>query len=304
MKTRILIFLLLLFSANTSAQQKSEHITKSVFELAAVALENTRCMSLQMIGVCPKPTRKPPLGIKIRFWQPELFMETVKMPGDSVIREYGALLGEVDEKLAEAQLKAAFQTDNLKVTSTGSSQSMDSSNLQFNEVHLYDLPSAAVFDEMCGDAPNMAGGIHFVSESNSVVWRRGDIEKKLPQSLLSAVIGSQCHRLSLGATPAQCMKDWGPLYPRQGFVVTQSQAVASIVDALRAVSVAGDTMSPYLKSPLNFSMNMTKDKVQMAYPTQGQCLPIGSDPQQLEADNQSKDGRYVWIYWHQRQCCI
>ena len=31
---------------------------------------------------------------------------------------------------------------------------------------------------------------------------------------------------------------------------------------------------------------------------------VGTDPQRWESTAHSKDGRYVWIYWRKKECCL
>jgi TraU protein len=95
------------------------------------------------------------------------------------------------------------------------------------------------------------------------------------------------------------------LYPRVGFLVSPSAPVASVIDALRSVSIAANPLPLHVvESKLDFKPNIVMDKVQMIYPSKTSCFPIGENPSQWEINKQSKDGHYVWIYWHQRQCCI
>ena len=298
------LLLLLILTSQVWAQENSQPIKKSIAELTFKA--DFQCFQFKFEGLCPKPQRPEfPIGIKIRYWQPEVFMETVKMPGDYTIAEYGVALESVAKVTAQTELELITGIKNLKVTSGSSSQSLSSSNLQFNEVHLYDYPLGEIFEEaVCSDLPNQTLGIRYLSEIDSIAWRRGDIEKNLPQSLIAGGIGGQCHYLPLGAE-GQCMKTWGPLYPRQGFVITPSVAVASIVNALRSVSIAGQAISAHVvESRLDFQPQIPLDKVQMVYPQKTSCFPIGENPAVWEKDKQSKDGHYVWIYWHQRSCCI
>ena len=299
-----ILFLIFILASPVWAQEQAESKKKSIAELSMMA--DFQCLQIRFEGICPKPERiEFPVGVKIRYWQPEVFMETVKIPGDYTIAEYGIVLEGMAKLAAQTELRIVTGIDDLKVTSGSSSQSLGISNLQFNEVHLYDYPLGEIFeDAVCSDIPNQTLGIRYLSEADSIAWRRADIEKNLPQSLVAARIGSQCHRLPLGAE-GQCMKNWGPLYPRQGFVITASAAMASIVDAMRSLSIAAEGLPAHVvESKLDFQPNIPIDKVQMVYPAKTSCFPIGENPGLWEQNKQSKGGHYVWIYWHQRSCCI
>ena len=299
---KILLFIFLIAYTNSWAQEQSS-VKKSIVQLSLMA--DTQCIQLKTLGACPKSNREPPIGLKVRYWQPEVFMETVKMPGDYTIAEYGIALNSLAKNTAQFELETATGIKPLTVTSAGSLNSLSASDLQFNEVHIYDFPFSSMLDMvLCSEPPNETAGIRYISELDSLPWRRGDIEKNLPQSLAASVIGKQCYKWPLGAQ-GQCMKTWGPLYPRQGFTITPSTPVGSVVDGIRAVSIAGDHLPTHVVvSRLDFQPNIRKDKVQMVYPAKTKCFAIGENPSQWERNKQSKDGHYVWIYWHQRECCI
>ncbi len=300
MKT--LILLLIILNSVSWAEESSKE-RKSILELSTMV--DTKCIDLKVLGICPKPEREIPFGVKVKYMQPEVFMETVKMPGDYVITEYGAVLHSLANKVVKNEMELATGVKPLMVDSGSSSSSLNSSNLQFNDVHLYDFPFSSMFAMiLCSAPPNQTLGVRYLSEIDSVIWRRADIEKNLPQSVAASIIGSQCQHLPLGEE-GQCMKYWGPLYPREGFVITPSAPVASVVDGVRSVSIASDLLPTHIvESKLDFQPNIPFDKVQMIYPEKTSCFPIGHNPAQWERGRQSKDGRYVWIYWHQRECCI
>ncbi len=298
-----LILLLIVFVFYPWVYAKNSQV-RSIAELSTRA--DFQCIDFKPLGICPKPDRQPPIGLQVSYWQPEIFMETVKVPGDYVILEYGTVLHSLAKTVAQNELELYTGIKPLSVTSGSSSNSLSGSNLQFNDVHLYDFPFSSLLDTvLCSESPNKTLGIRYLSEIDSISWRSGDIERNLPQSLIAKNIGAHCNDLKLGSSLAQCMKSWGPLYPREGFVITPSEPVGSIVDALRSVSIAGDILPAHVvESRLDFQPNIPIDKVQMVYPTKTLCFPIGQNPSQWERDKQSKDGHYVWIYWHQRQCCI
>jgi hypothetical protein len=289
----IFIFLIVLFHAQSSTAQAGT--TKSILEIATQA--DLQCMDFKVLGPCIKKGRNPPVGVRVRYWQPELLMETVQMPGAYVIQEYGTVLQSLARKIASMELQ------NEKVTSGGNFHALSSRNTSFNEVHLYDFPLNAVIDVvLCSEVPNGTLGVRYLTEADSLAWRKADLERHLPQSMAAPVIGPQCPVLSLGAG-GQCMKSWGPLYPRQGFTITSTQAVASAVSAIRSVSITGNPLPNHIvESKLDFQPNLPIDKLQLVYPKRTSCFPIGQDPRQWSI--QSKDGQYVWIYWHRRQCCL
>ena len=106
--------------------------------------------------------------------------------------------------------------------------------------------------------------------------------------------------------PALCVGHWGALYPRAGFVIHVSDAVASALTAYRAVDIAsfGFLTAHRVIAPLLFRPGMFTDRMQMVVPVAGQCRAIGDDPALWDHDDRSEQGRYVWIYWRQKECCL
>lgn len=300
---RVFVLLLNLFISTFFAYAQEEaSVKKSIIELSALA--DFSCMDLKVLGACPKLNRKPPVGVKVRYWHPEVFMETVKEPGGSVILEYIPLLEPIGRKIATAELELSSKVKPLYISSGSSISSLDVGNLQFNEVHLYDFPLGSFLkSSLCSTFPNNTLGVRYLSELDAVSWRVNHAESNLPQSILASRTAAYCHELPLGG-PANCMKAWGSLYPRVGFTVSPVDVVASVINAIRSVSIAADPKLIHIvESPLDFRPDITRDKVQLIYPIRTSCFPVGEDIQRLEK-LQSKDGRYVWIYWHQRQCCL
>lgn len=259
--------------------------SKSIIEL--VRNIDLSCLKFEIVGPCAQPLP----GVYIRYWEPTLLMETVHAPGDYVVREIGFALKPLMEKIANVEMGLINRSD-IPVTSTNGWQSVSGSNLHFNEVHLYDFPLKLIEQTvLCPSVPNQTLGIRYLSELDSIFWRRGLFEQNLPQTQAAA------------RSPAFHIGVWGPLYPRTGFVIAVSSAVSSAIDALRAVSIAGFPLGHIVESPLDFQMNMSVDKMQMLHPEKSMCMSPGTDPRVWEPGRVSKDGNYVWLYWRYRECC-
>ena len=84
-------------------------------------------MKLQIVGVCDEPLP----GVRLRYWEPALVMETVHAPGDYVIKEIGPLMGPIAKKIANTEMRIKTGIPDLEVTTTNSWQSVGSSYLHF-----------------------------------------------------------------------------------------------------------------------------------------------------------------------------
>lgn len=156
----ILWILLLAFSSHAFASEQVG-TTRSIAQLITV----DDYMKHSRLKVSPCPTPNPPyVGVRFQYWEPSLFMETVKAPGDYVIQEFGVPVHNA--------LKAFKFGENK--TSTSSFQSFNGSNLQFNEAHLYDVPLKLLQEAvMCAGTFGDNTVIRYLSEVDSDRWRRG-----------------------------------------------------------------------------------------------------------------------------------
>jgi hypothetical protein len=266
------------FLLTTSVGHVYADNSKSFMEIARNV--DWSCMRLQT-GVCPKP-EPPYAGVRWKYWEPVLVMESVKAPGDYVIREIGPVVGPFAKQAARISLGTATGLKGVDPGGGNGSQALGGSHLQFNEVHLYDFPLKMFMDAaLCPSIPNMTLGIRYLSEADSSQWRMQNGEKVLFQ-----------------------VGQWGPLYPRTGFLVHTDPGVASALHVLRAVSIAGDIVSKHtVESPLDFRMNLLTDKMQMIYPSKGACMVPGTDARLWQRQAVSGEGEYVWIFWRRRECC-
>ena len=264
-------------------------------------------MSPSIIGPCYRPT-PPFVGIKIRYWEPSLLVETVKSPGDTVINEFAPILNKMLSNASKTLMNDLVGLP-VSVTSGSSRQSISGVNLQFNEVHIYNFPFN--FEDIvhltltCPKEPAAVAPIIYLSELDSAEWRIGFLEVLSPKSLLSASLGPVCSLVNQ-QFPELCMGAWGSIYPRRGFITHQSEVVASAADVFRGVSAASieDFGIHKTISQIFFIPDSSRDKLQLVYPFPSGCIKIGQNPVSWESQKKSLDGKYLWIYWRHRECCI
>ncbi len=255
------------------------------------------CVKFEIAGICVKGD-PPRVGIKIRVWRPELLVETVKNPGESIV----PFVGTAVSSIAQQSLKSLIGT-----TITSGSQETKEFNLQFNEVHVYDFPLKNLLGPFfggmwCGGGFFNWGAVGFFkyfSELDFEEWRFGTLESviHLPKIMTNILCTSPVN-------PATCMRYWGPIYPRTGFLTHQSEVVGSAGDVFRAVSNASITSINHIKIfPLTWSASRD-DKIMMLYPKPSGCIEIGKNPLLWEGGRTSPTGEYLWLYWRRVTCCI
>lgn len=261
-----------------------------------IAQTDWSCVDFKVIGACHRKT-PPYVGVKVRYRQPVLFVETIKNAGDTAIDELKPVLKSVLKKTTKTILKqrTGFYLDSI---ANGGSCS-DTSSVIFNEAHVFSFPLTDVFSTLilapCEGMLDLTGPFGYISEIDAIEWRSADIEKKLciqhdlMKSLFKGWVGQ-----------------WGPLCPRTGWFSGAHPAVASALIAYRAVDVSSiKIQSPHIVlSRILFSPNMEWDRMQMVYPIKKKCIKIGENPQYWQENTGSKDGKYVWIYWRKKECCL
>jgi len=280
----------------------------SALELSDISgMISLDCIDFRVIGVCVKP---PPyyVGIVIMYWEPALLIETVKKPGDTII---GSLVPVVSSLTQEAASSLLSRVTGLAVPISGGSSSskITGTTLQFNETHVYEFPFRdqimSSIDSQCPDKLPAGSFIKYLSELDALEWRIGLLEAMHPKSIASAASGLTC-----AATGAflddLCMGFWGATYPRRGFFTHQSEVVASAAAAVRAVSISGllGSTAHVVLEQIGFFPSFESDKLELIYPKSSGCIKIGQNPATWESGKLSSSGKYLWVYWRRRICCI
>lgn len=258
-----------------------------------------KCVSFEIRGTCVKWVGPIPVpGIEIVHWRPELIVETVKMPGDSLLPVIGEAVGGMSRNALRAITGAVV---------TSGSSTMPRSNYQFSEAHVYDYPFknwlTAFLPLWCeGDIADFgsAGFIKYLSETDALEWRFGVLETAAHPEIALNVSCLMPVRNPL------CMGYWGPIYPRTGGLVHQSEVVGSAANAFRAVSntsLFGRNNHRVRITPIWWRPS-TDDKLQMFYPKVTGCISIGENPVAWEGGKTSPSGKYLWLYWRQVSCCL
>jgi hypothetical protein len=264
------------------------------------------CIDFRVIGVCVKPPGI--IGLVIMYWEPALLIETVKRPGDTVIGSLVPVISSLTQEAVSSPLSAVTGLS-IPVSSGSNSSKVTGTNLQFNEAHVYEFPFRdeimSFIDMECPDKLPAGSFIKYLSELDSLEWRIGLIEAMHPKSIASAASGLVC-----AATGAflddLCMGFWGVTYPRRGFLTHQSEVVASAAAAVRAVSISGllGSQAHVVLEQIGFLPSFESDKLELIYPVPSGCIKIGQNPATWESGKLSLSGKYLWVYWRRRICCV
>jgi len=267
---------------------------------------NWNCIDFRVIGICIKPPGI--VGLVIMYWEPALLIETVKKPGDTVIGSLAPVVSSLTQETTSSLLSTVTGLS-IPVSSGSNSSKITGTNLQFNEAHVYEFPFRdeimSFIDMECPDKLSTGSFIKYLSELDSLEWRIGLIEAMHPKSIASAASGLTCAATGVFLDDL-CMGFWGATYPRRGFFTHQSEVVASAAAAVRAVSISGllgSTAHVVLES-IGFLPSFESDKLELIYPVPSGCIKIGQNPATWESGKLSFSGKYLWVYWRRRICCV
>ena len=240
------------------------------------ALPNLDCVSWKVTGPCFCNPFTPCLSVE--YYEPGWLIETVLQPGTTAISELAPLLD------------AAFAVAGTSLPGGGGAGNTGGSghtNLHFTEAHVYTFPQ--VLGGPCTScAPSGGLALNYASEMDAATWRV-DVSVPSPLELL------------------QQIGVWGRLYPRSGKVIHSSKPVVSGLVAARAMDIAFQPIG----TPPNVDTHVVVKPTgsfsrcfQLAWPKRTPCLPAGTPPPLWDLASVSPDGKYIWIIWRKRTCCV
>ena len=191
--------------------------------------------------------------------------------------------------------------------------SLNDQNNKFHEVDIIGNPTLLLFDNLKIFLPSTAVPFapYYSSLLDAYAWRFPALERFYPGSVIPGI-----HDVG-----KILIHDWGPVYPRNGYVNQPDDAKAAAVTALRASTIITEMAEPHIYNSLSNSCgshckadpikeNSTKAQYQMIYPkVETQCTVFGgSDITSLhpwESDAAEKGHhRYIWVLWRHYHGCI
>jgi integrating conjugative element protein (TIGR03756 family) len=187
-------------------------------------------------------------------------------------------------------------------------------NNKFHEVDIIGNPALLILNSYTGFLlPSTAKPFvpYYSSLMDAYAWRFPALERFYPGSIIPG----------LDEVGTFILHDWGPVYPRNGYVNQPDDAKAGAVDALRASTIITALGQPHLYMPLSSNcgdhckaypvkQNSKNSQFQMIYPKEeNQCTVFGGSdignltPWEADASVKGHD-RYVWILWRHYHGCI
>jgi hypothetical protein len=249
-------------------------------------LINPACADFRILGPC-SCTGLDLACVLVAYHQPAFIVETVPIPGDSVI---GA--GLISPGVVPG---AALGTIDFAGGSSALPQESGHAALTFREAHVYSAPKllpygcSACDGRSVPDAPLLTP--HYFSELDFQAWRY------IPDGGANPI---PIQALNLAGV-------WGPLFPRMGFSDHDSPPVAAALLAWRAMAVA---FSP-APGPGGFRPHTVIAPAvgeppvcfQVGYPSLSRCGLVGMNPLHWQLEKVEARGRNVFVFWEMKTCC-
>lgn len=254
-------------------------------------------------------------SLRVRHYSPDLVVSVYDQPGDNTWREMKGWYGGLERTLTKnfvGYFHDAFAGGGQQTE--GGDPAIDKS-LRFKEAtaigHPFTLITEALSDTglFC---PSEATAFYpyYSSGLDAWTWRLGLAENFYFFNFLPGrrVVGSGFHQ------------QWGPVFPRTGFILQKDDAKAAAVIAQRVGDMVTRTGQPHVYTPLtdnNYSRTWLPGELrendagtglwQMLAPKlDRQCYVFGQNDVFSTAWSQgrhSEDNRYAFTLWRPYECC-
>lgn len=240
-------------------------------------LVNRDCVQWTIEGPCFCSPFNPCLTVS--YWEPWLLVETVKKPGDTLI----PILGNLLTPLIASAIPTLFGGG-----SGGNAVVAGNIGKQFNETHVYTFPQLLGGPcTSCAPSPDAIPTPVYASEVDPA-WRTATASAPMLAALLPIGV-------------------WQNLYPRGGTSIHGSEPVGAAICAFRGMDIAFNPVGipPNIETHVVFRPTGAHSTcIQMASPVQTPCFTSGTPPNLWETGTLSVRGRYIFLFWRRRSCCV
>lgn len=299
-----------------SADAKGNEI--SDLTITQATLEGvTSCLHYKITGICfwldcSSGTCNVITTNKVEHLLPDTVVSVCRGNGMNPWQYANTIVDPLAYQLGQAQVKCITGFD--MGYGDANTNSVHDTDTHFKEVDVIGNPAISIFtshDKIFLPSQAKPYQPYYLSMQDALAWRSSLTEMFYPASFTPGL-----HEM--GSFP---FNDWGPIYPRTGFMNQPNDAKAAALAAQRAADIATRSGQPHLYLPLDSSCgdhchatevkeNDSKTQWQMVYPyLQTQCVIFGANdvlnPTPWGSDAAEKGhGNYVWLLWRDYQGCI
>ena len=254
-------------------------------------------------------------SIRVAHYNPDLVVSVYDEPGDNPWQEMESIFGSLDSGIVSgivSTFHGAFVGGGHRTE--GGNPATDQS-LRFKEVTAIGHPFSSVSD-FIGDSgyycPSEAESFnpYLLSSLDALTWRLGLPEMLYLQNLLPGrrVVGDGIQQ------------QWGPVWPRTGFINQKDDAKAAAVVAQRAGNIVTQTRQPHVYNALDgngYNRTWLPGELVENDPDTGvwqmlapevdeQCYAFGENDvlsTSWSEGRHSEDNRYAFTLWRPYECC-
>lgn len=315
-----LFFALLLLFANSVFAFKAKPTTVNLADLLSTPITDSSCHNYCVLGVCVwlKCTLfacSIQTSLRVGHNNPDLVVSVYDQPGNNPFDEAKSLFGDLESSAANTLVSTFHPLDAGQGHRVEGGSVYTDQSLRYAEASAIGHPMAA-FSEYAGQlgflCPSEATPMqpYFSSGLDALTWRLGLPEMLYLQNLLPGV-----RVVGQGVT-----QQWGPVFPRTGFLLQKDYAKAAAVVAQRVGNIITQTGQPHVYQALNgnnYNRSWLPGELiendadtgvwQMVAPYQDdQCYAFGENDVTKRAWSHrrtSEDNGYVFNLWRPYECC-
>ena len=254
-------------------------------------------------------------SIRVAHYNPDLVVSVYDEPGDNPWQEMESIFGSLDSGIVSgivSTFHGAFVGGGHRTE--GGNPATDQS-LRFKEVTAIGHPFSSVSDFIGNTGyycPSEAESFnpYLLSSLDALSWRLGLPEMLYLQNLLPGrrVVGDGIQQ------------QWGPVWPRTGFINQKDDAKAAAVIAQRAGNIVTQTRQPHIYNALDgngYNRTWLPGELVENDPSTGvwqmlapkvdeQCYAFGENDvlsTSWSEGRHSEDNRYAFTLWRPYECC-
>lgn len=313
------------FSANNGGGYSGVMGTQQI--ISATSNAALTCMKWRPVGICVWMTCYGPIcnfntSVKVKNFVPELTVQAYDKGDGEPWTESQSVnkfsQGDADSSWVTTLIswveKFDVKTVGIRGGVSTEAKKDQHANLYFKLLDAYGNPGIQAFNKIA----NSTGGYvckgvatmfwpYLISNLDSVAWRWDIPEMFYPQSL---------NVFTTAYDLGDSLNNYGPIYPRHGFMTAQDPLKGAVLAAFRAVHVITRKNEPHLywsiyedpspgywpPKPLDKNVPDTGQWQQLYPYTDSQCrsFPYDGNP---PAYRRSQDGNYIWNFWRSYKCC-
>lgn len=285
------------------------------------------CMDWEVRGSCVWVTCvafvcAPNISIKVKNFVPDLVVQSYDRADGEPWTESQDInrvsQGDSDSSWVTTMISwiEEFNVSDVGIAGGVSTQASDEkkAGLAFKLVDAYGNPALVPFNALGAATFNLVCSgrswplfPYYISNLDAIAWRWDIPEMFYPQSLIPLFTG-----WSLGTWT----NNYGPIYPRHGFLHQEDDLKAAVLTTFRALHFVTRNNTPHVYMPVSPQQedgywpagpldhgDSDTGRFQMLYPRDDDSCEAFPYERSPSATRRADDGSYVWNFWKAYKCC-